>query len=87
MLLYRGTGTGTGTVWFDDIYVKDEEQNENPQAELKVVEQYSYDKNGNRKSATLNGTTINASYTSRPYDIRYNICTYPKLISKPSRFP
>ena len=58
-LLYRGTGT----VWFDDLYVKDEEQNENPQTELKVVEQYSYDKNGNRKTATVNGATINASYT------------------------
>ena len=59
VLLYRGTGT----VWFDDVYVKDEEQNENPQTELKVVETYTYDKNGNRKSATVNGTTINASYT------------------------
>jgi len=48
---------------FDDVYVKDEEQNENPQTELKVVEAYTYDKNGNRKSATVNGSTINASYT------------------------
>lgn len=57
-LLYNGTGT----VWFDDIYVIDEEA-EPPSTQQTTVESYTYDANGNRATATVNGASTTASYT------------------------